>query len=269
MIVIAHRGACGHRPEHTLESYALAAEMGADYLEPDLVATRDGVLVCRHDAEIGATTNVAEVFPDRRTTKVVDGRETTGWFVEDLTLEELRTLRARERLPEQRPANTAWTDLPVPTFAELLELAERVGRGVYPETKHPEHFRAHGVPLEPRLIDALAGFSGPVYVQSFAGNLPSLRPHLHHPFVQLLRRESPVDPGALAGYATYAQAIGLGKQRVTAELVDAAHAAGLEVHPFALRDEEDGPEAYRRLAAMGVDAVFTDHPDTAVAALSA
>lgn len=267
MIVIGHRGACGHRPEHTLESYALAAAMGADYLEPDLVATRDGVLVCRHDAEIGSTTDVAEVFPERRTTREVDGRELTGWFVEDLTLAELRTLRARERLPEQRPANAAWTDLRVPTFTELLELAERVGRGVYPETKHPEHFRAHGVPLEPRLIEALADFAGPVYVQSFGDNLPSLRPHLHHPFVQLLRRESPVHPAALAGYAVYAQAIGIGKQRVTAELVGDAHAAGLEVHPFALRDEDDGPEVYRRFAEWGVDAVFTDHPDTAVAAL--
>jgi glycerophosphoryl diester phosphodiesterase len=267
VIVIAHRGACGHRPEHTLESYALAAQMGADYLEPDLVATADGVLVCRHDAEIGATTNVADVFGPRRTTKVIDGRPTTGWFVEDLTLAELRTLHARERVPDLRPGNTAWTELGVPTFAELLELAARTGKGVYPETKHPAHFAAAGVALEPRLVEALRGFDGPVYVQSFAPNLPALRPLLDHPFVQLLRREAPVDPDALAQIARYAQAIGIGKQRVTQQLVDDAHAAGLEVHPFALRDEDDGPDEYRRLAAMGVDAVFTDHPDTAVAAL--
>ena len=267
MIVIAHRGACGHRPEHTLAAYALAAEMGADYLEPDLVCTRDGVLVCRHEAEIGATTDAAEVFPERRATKVVDGREQTGWFVEDLTLSELRELRARERRPQLRPHNLAYADLPVPTFAELLELAAATGRGVYPETKSPAHFAAAGVALEPRLVEALAGFTGPVYVQSFAANLPALRPQLSHPFVQLLRRDAPTDPEALATVAGYAQAIGLGKQRADERLVRDAHAAGLEVHVFTLSDEEDGPDEYRRLAALGVDAVFTDHPDTAVAAL--
>ena len=267
MIIIAHRGACGHRPEHTLASYALAAEMGADYLEPDLVCTRDGVLVCRHDAEIASTTNAAEVFPERRTTKVIDGREYEGVFVEDLTLEELRTLRARERRPELRPHNLAWDDLGVPTFAELLELATATGKGVYPETKHPGHFAAAGVPLEPRLVEALAGFAGPVYVQSFADNLPALRPQLGHPFVQLLTREARTDPDALAVIAVYAQAIGIGKQRIDARLVADAHAAGLEVHAFTLADETDPPEEYRRLAALGVDAAFTDHTDTAVAAL--
>lgn len=267
MIVIAHRGASGHRPEHTLEAYALAARMGADYLEPDLVCTRDGVLVCRHDAEIASTTDVASVFPERRTTKVVGGRELTGWFVEDLTFEELRAVRARERRPDVRPHNLSFGDLPVPTFAEVLDLARATGRGVYPETKHPEHFAAAGVPLEPRLVEALAGFDGPVYVQSFGDNLPSLRERLDHPFVQLLRRDAPLDADALGRIAAYAQAIGIGKPRVDAELVRAAHEAGLEVHAFTLADETDEPEEYRRLAALGVDAVFTDHPDTAVAAL--
>jgi glycerophosphoryl diester phosphodiesterase len=267
VIVIAHRGACGHRPEHTLESYALAAQMGADYLEPDLVCTRDGVLVCRHDAEISSTTDVAEVFPERRATKTLEGREVDGWFVEDLTLAELQVLRAREREPDLRPHNVAFSELRVPTFAELLELAGDTGRGVYPETKHPEHFAAAGVPLEPRLVEALAGFDGPVYVQSFGDNLPALRAQLDHPFVQLLRREAPTDPPALTAIAAYAQAIGINKRRVDEELVRAAHAASLEVHVFTLRDEEDAPEEYRRLAAPGVDAVFADHPDTAIAAL--
>jgi glycerophosphoryl diester phosphodiesterase len=270
MLVIAHRGASGHRPEHTLAAYELAADMGADFLEPDLVCTRDGVLVCRHDVEISTSTDVADrpEFADRRTSKLVGGRELTGWFAEDLTLDELKRLRARERRPELRPRNTRFDGhFEVPTFAELLELAARVGRGVYPETKHPEHLAVAGLALEPRLVEALSGFEGPVYVQSFGGNLPALRPQLDHPFVQLLAREAPTDPPALAAIAEYAQAIGIGKQRVDERLVHDAHAAGLEVHPFALSDEEDGPEEYRRLARLGVDAVFTDHPDTAVAAL--
>jgi glycerophosphoryl diester phosphodiesterase len=270
MLVIAHRGASGHRPEHTLAAYELAAQMGADFLEPDLVCTGDGVLVCRHDVEISSSTDIAErpEFAGRRRTKVVADRETTGWFVEDLTLEELKRLRARERRPELRPHNTRYDGrFEVPTFAEVLELATRVGRGVYPETKHPEHLAAAGLALDPRLVEALAGFEGPVYVQSFADNLPALRAQLDHPFVQLLARGAPTDPEALRAIARYAQAIGIGKQRVDERLVGDAHAAGLEVHPFALSDEDDGPEEYRRLAAMGVDAVFTDHPDTAVAAL--
>lgn len=270
MLVVGHRGACGHRPEHTLASYELAAEMGADYLEPDLVCTSDGVLVCRHDAEISATTDVADrrEFADRRTTKRIGRREITGWFVEDLTLAELRTVRAREREPDLRPDNTRFDGrFEVPTFEEVLALAARTGKGVYPETKHPAHFAAAGVPLEPRLVAALQGFDGPVYVQSFADNLPALRERLSHPFVQLLTREAPTDPPALATIAGFAQAIGIGKQRVTERLVADAHAAGLEVHVFTLRDEEDPPDEYTRLAAIGVDAVFTDHPDTAVIAL--
>ena len=270
MLVIGHRGACGHRPEHTLASYALAAELGADFLEPDLVCTADGVLVCRHEPELSSSTDVARHagFTDRRTARTINGRRREGWFVEDFTLAELRTLRARERLPELRPQNTAFDGrFEVPTFAEVLELAARTGKGVYPETKTPAHFAGAGLPLEPRLVAALEGFTGPVYVQSFADNLPALRSQLPHPFVQLLVREAPVDPQALARIAEYAQAIGLGVQRATATLVRDAHAAGLEVHVFTLSDERHGPEDYRALAALGVDAVFSDHPDTAVAAL--
>jgi glycerophosphoryl diester phosphodiesterase len=271
MLVIGHRGACGHRPEHTLASYELAAELGADFLEPDLVCTRDGVLVCRHEAELSSSTDVARhpEFADRRAARAIDGRERVGWFVEDFTLTELRTLRARERLPELRPRNTAYDGrFEVPTFAEVLELATATGKGVYPETKTPAHFAAAGLALEPLLVAALDGFAGAVYVQSFGDNLPALRPLLGHPFVQLLVREAPVDPPALARIAAYAQAIGLGVQRVTRTLVRDAHAAGLEVHAFTLSDEHHGPEDYRALAALGTDAVFSDHPDTAVAALS-
>jgi glycerophosphoryl diester phosphodiesterase len=266
MLVVAHRGASGHEPEHTMAAYRLAAEMGADFLEPDLVCSRDGVLVCRHDVELSPTTDVAErrEFAARRTTRRLAGAAVTGWFVEDFTLEELRTLRARPRAPRRGRAGDAHC---LATFDEVLALAAATGRGVYPETKHPDHFAAAGLALEPRLVEALRGFAGPVYVQSFAANLPALRHRLAHPFVQLLARDAPTDPAALEAVAAYAQAIGIGKQRVDARLVHDAHGAGLEVHAFALRDEEDGPEAYRRLAALGVDAVFTDHPDTAVAAL--
>src|SRR4051812_30086687 len=126
-LIIAHRGASGRRPEHTLAAYRLAAEQGADYIEPDLVSTRDGVLVARHEPEIGGTTNAGEhpEFADRRTTKSLDGRELTGWFAEDFRLAELKTLRARERIPELRPGNTPYDGrFEVPTFEEILDLRE-------------------------------------------------------------------------------------------------------------------------------------------------
>ena len=161
-IVIAHRGASGYRPEHTLASYELAIEQGADFIEPDLVSTKDGVLVARHENEIGGTTDVAAhpEFADRRTTKVVDGVALTGWFTEDFTLDELRTLRARERLPEVRPGSAAFDgQFGIPTLQEIADLAlresERRGRtiGLYPETKHPTYFRSIGLPLEEPLVD--------------------------------------------------------------------------------------------------------------------
>src|SRR5689334_14534700 len=156
-LIIGHRGAAGYRPEHTLASYELAARMGADFIEPDLVTTRDHVLVARHEPEIGGTTDVAShaEFAARRTTKVLDGVPTTGWFTEDFTLAELRTLRAVERLPQVRQHNTVYNGLfRVPTFEEILTLREQLSHelertiGVYPETKHPTYFRALGLPLE-------------------------------------------------------------------------------------------------------------------------
>lgn len=192
-VVIGHRGACGYRPEHTLESYALAARMGADFLEPDLVMTRDGVLVVRHENLIDGTTDVAErpELADRRTTKVVDGVEVTGWFVEDLTLRELRTLRSRERLPQVRPGCTAWDgQLGVPTFEEVLQLREELsaelGReiGVYPETKHPSYFAGLGLAMEEPLVALLEEHGlnhpdAPVFVQSFElGTLADLNERL-------------------------------------------------------------------------------------------
>ena len=189
-LVIGHRGAPGYRPEHTLASYELAARMGADYIEPDLVSTKDHVLVARHENEISATTDVARhpEFASRRTTKVIDGVKVTGWFTEDFTLAELRTLRAKERIPSVRPQNTRYDGrFEVPTFAEVLALRARLSRelhrqiGVAPETKHPSWFRSIGLDLEGPMVAQLraAGLdrpTAPVLVQSFElANLEQLR----------------------------------------------------------------------------------------------
>ena len=160
-LVIGHRGASGYRPEHTLAAYETAIVQCAAYIEPDLVRTKDGVLVARHENEIGGTTDVAAhpEFASRRTTKTIDGVAVTGWFTEDFTLAELRTLRARERIPATRPQNTAFDGrYRVPTFDEVLDLARHSrtcdGRpvGVYPETKHPTYVDSIGLPLEDELV---------------------------------------------------------------------------------------------------------------------
>ncbi|WP_247423315.1 glycerophosphodiester phosphodiesterase [Ralstonia pseudosolanacearum] len=188
--VIGHRGAPALRPEHTLASYQKAIDDGADIIEPDLVATQDGVLVARHENEISGTTNVADLpqFAGRRATKTIDGQSVTGWFTEDFTLAELKTLRARERIPDIRPDNTAYNDqFDIPTLTEIIALARDQsalrGRniGLYPETKHPTYFQSIGLPLEDRLIAALrqddfTASRTTVYIQSFeVANLKSIR----------------------------------------------------------------------------------------------
>ena len=191
-LVLGHRGAAGYRPEHTLAGYELAARMGADFIEPDLVSTKDHVLVARHENDITGTTDVADhpEFAARKTTKVVDGTSHTGWFTEDFTLAEIKTLRAKERLPDIRQHNTLYDGLfEIPTFDEVLALRERLSRdlhrtvGVYPETKHPKYFQKIGLGLEAPLVTALqrAGLtksSSPVFIQSFEiTNLIDLRSH--------------------------------------------------------------------------------------------
>ncbi|MBX9429486.1 MULTISPECIES: glycerophosphodiester phosphodiesterase [Ralstonia solanacearum species complex] len=188
--VIGHRGAPALRPEHTLASYQKAIDDGADIIEPDLVATQDGVLVARHENEISGTTNVADLpqFAGRRATKTIDGQSVSGWFTEDFTLAELKTLRARERIPDIRPDNTAYNDqFDIPTLAEIIALARDQsalrGRniGLYPETKHPTYFQSIGLPLEDRLIAALrqddfTASRTTVHIQSFeVANLKSIR----------------------------------------------------------------------------------------------
>jgi glycerophosphoryl diester phosphodiesterase len=297
VIVIAHRGASGERPEHTLESYRLAIEEGADYIEPDLVMTRDGVLVARHENEIGGTTDVAEhpEFAGRRRVQVIDGETMDGWFTEDFTLSELKSLRARERLPLLRPGNVSFDGrFAVPTFDEIMKLvaetnqrfagARRAGAeirriGVYPETKHPAHFAAIGLPLELELLNALrrndyAHAGSPVFIQSFdPNNLRQLRHMTDLPLVQLLEHEV----GDSAATAAYADVIGIAKSLATQAAVDAAHAADIKVHVWTFRAENEflpedlrsggGLEAHgdldaeiRRFLGRGIDGFFVDFP---------
>ncbi len=268
-IVIAHRGASADRPEHTLAAYRLAIEQGADFIEPDLVMTKDGVPVARHENEISGTTDVADrpEFAGRRRTQMIDGVAVTGWFTEDFTLAELKQLRARERLPELRPGNRAFDGAEtIPTFDEVVALAKERGVGVYPETKHPSHFRAIGLPIEPALLAVLArhGWAEArdrVFIQSFeVGNLEALSQQTRLPLVQLVAAEGgpPDRPGltyaammtdaGLRQIARYAAAIGAEKGLVVARdtegrlgpptgLVPRAKAAGLKVHAWTFRPE--------------------------------
>jgi glycerophosphoryl diester phosphodiesterase len=276
-LVIAHRGASGYRPEHTLEAYSLGIAMGADFIEPDLVITKDGVLLARHESELSKTTDVADhpELAGRRTTKRIDGREITGWFSEDLTFAEIATLRTRERHPFRGHEHDG--RFKIPTFDEVLDLAmsksQETGRtiGVYPETKHPTYFRSLGLPLEEPLLAALAskGLRGPlapVFIQSFeTANLQAMRRQTDLPLIQLLDfKGQPWNhavagdprtyddlgtPEGLAAIAGYADGIGPHKRRIVpagpdgrlgspTSLVTDAHRAGLAVHPWTFRSEQ-------------------------------
>jgi glycerophosphoryl diester phosphodiesterase len=332
VLIIGHRGSAGYRPEHTLAAYELGARMGADYVEPDLVTTKDHVLLARHEPNITDTTDVADhpEFADRKTTKTIDGSTQTGWFTDDFTLAELKTLRAKERLPDVRQRNTLYDGrYQVPTFQEVIDLVKRLSRelhrdiGIYPETKHPTYFRSEGLPLEPLLVQTMNrnGLNRPnakVFVQSFEiSNLKALNKVLRVPLVQLL--DSPnVKPGdvlaaggsttygdlataqGLKDVAKYADGVGPFKDYIVprdasnhslppTSFVADAHAAGLVVHPYTFRNEnqflpaEDqrgtkanptpNPNDYgnafaedERFFKAGVDGIFTDNPDTGVAA---
>ena len=277
-LVIGHRGASGYLPEHTRASYELAIAQGADVIEPDVVPTRDGHLVVRHESAITASTDVSEhpELADRRTTKTIDGREVTGWFTEDLTLDEIRTLRAREPLPHLRPESAGHLDEPVLTLAEVLEIARSSttanGRpvGVAPETKHPTYFRSLGLPLEETLLEELAtaGWTrrdDPVVIQSFeTSNLRRLATMTELPLMQVVHvigapfdlrsvgdpRTSAdlVTPAGLAEIKTYADHVGLHKDALVPRDADGrlldpgpvlrdAHEAGLRVTGWTFRRE--------------------------------
>ena len=324
-IVIAHRGASGYRPEHTRASYLLAIELGADFIEPDLVATRDGQLIVRHENELSGTTDVASRpgLAARQTEKLVDGERIRGFFSEDFTLAEIKTLRARERIPELRPDNTRWDgQLEVLTFAEVLELARSESQlrgrniGVYPETKHPSYFRSLGLGLEEPMLATLKSFQGPVFIQSFEqGNLQWLRAHTHWPLVQLVEAAgAPFDrpdvsyaqlmsESGLREVAQYAHAVGVhkglivprspdGRSAEPTQLIEHAHAAGLQIHAWTFRAENhflprelragdasmsgsgyaalhgDVQTELERFFALGLDGAFADHPDAACKARS-
>lgn len=324
-IVIAHRGASGYRPEHTLEAYDLGIEQGADFVEPDLVITKDGVLICRHENEISGTTNVAEVqkFADRKTTKVIDGQSTSGWFTEDFTLAELKELRCRERLPQLRKANVAFNDqFQIPTLQEVIELvrkrSKQLGRtiGIYPETKHPSYFRSIGLSLETRLVQKLNAFGwvneqAPVFIQSFeTQNLRQLKSLTQVRLVQLIDSEHGPFDSELAAQRTgspkllysemigevglkairsYAHGIGVAKSLIVprdqqrhrlpaTDLIAQAHKHGLVVHAWTFRNEAmflpvdqtgDPTSELKQFFDLGIDGVFADFPDTAIAARSA
>ena len=271
--IIAHRGASGERPEHTRAAYELAIEQGADFIEPDLVMTADGVLIVRHENEIGETTDVAAhpAFASRHTTKTIDGRPVTGWFTEDFTLAELRTLRARERLPDLRPANTTFDGQePILTFDEVLDIAAAANVGVAPELKHPSYFAALGLPMEDAFVATLErrdlnAADAPILIQCFeVGALQRLRARIAAPLLQLVAASGgPFDrpdlsyaamtaPQGLADIAAWADWIGADTALIEptpgapTTLIADAHAADLKVAAWAFRAENAFlPEADR------------------------
>jgi glycerophosphoryl diester phosphodiesterase len=317
VLIIGHRGASGYRPEHTLASYELAARMGADYIEPDLVSTKDHILIARHENDITGTTDVVDhpEFADRKATKTIDGQAITGWFSEDFTLAEIKTLHAKERLPDVRQHNTIYDDLyPIPTFAEILalraSLSRELGRtiGVYPETKHPTYFRGIGLDLETPLVATLrkaglADRNAPVFIQSFElKNLALLRTTYHvtnklvfltsssgSPYGDTRSYADLISPAGLAIVAKTADGIGPDKLQIIPRdpagnlstpttLVGDAHAAGLLVHPYTFRAENQflpanlhtgtDPAGYGRILDelntylnTGIDGFFTDQAD--------
>ncbi|MFE7318701.1 glycerophosphodiester phosphodiesterase [Streptomyces sp. NPDC057555] len=326
--VVGHRGASGYRPEHTFGSYQLALDMGADVIEAgDLVPTKDGHLVCRHEPDISQTTDVADhpEFAGRKTTKTVDGKALTGWFTEDFTLAELKTLRAKERIPDVRQHNTLYNGhWEIPTFEEVLQWAEREGRRrgrpvwIYPETKHPTYFRKQGLGIEEPLAKLLRRYgrhtaNAPVILQSFEPSSiqrlnalglkcpkivlldePSVRPW---DFVEAGDPRTTADlltPKGLKWIAGFAQGIGPWLPQIIAQddkgklgkpttLVRDAHAAGLFLTPYTVRNENSFLPAdfrvgsnpgdygnslayFKALFATGIDGLFSDNPDTALVA---
>ena len=340
-LVIGHRGAAGYLPEHTLESYALAVELGADYIEPDLVATKDGHLIARHEPNIINTTDVATrpEFASRKRMAVIDGFAEEGFFASDFTLAEIKTIRAKQAFSERPQQFNGKFN--IVTLEEIIALAKRkseeTGRtiGIYPETKHPTYHQKIGLPLEKRLIDALdkAGWNrrgAPVFIQSFEqANLKQLRKMTLLPLIQLIDADDVNADGSLAfnapfdrpydwtvsgdpkllartfaylvtdaglkEVATYANGIGPWKRYIVStvaaglpgpgeasrtlaaptDVIARAHKAGLLVHAYTFRNEQrrlasdyaDNPiNEYLQFYKLGIDGVFSDFTDTAVAA---
>ncbi len=335
-LVIAHRGASGYLPEHTLAAYALAIDQGADFIEPDLVVTRDGILVARHENELSGSTDVAQhsEFRRRRTRKVIDGKSVEGWFSEDFALSELKTLRAREPRSGLRPRSAAFDGcFQIPTLQEIIDLltsgdgqaalspsqnhpAGRLRCGIYPELKHSAYYSAIGIDIGRLLLETLRSSGLPkqrayVFIQSFEMSaLKELRRLTDLPLVQLLDVEGRsydielagdtrtyrdlITPQGLSEIGGYADAIGPAKDLVLprsadgtcdrpSTLLDDAHRAGLLVHAWTFRIEDElypahlGNQSSQRNAsanvlageigrflAAGLDGLFTDNPDVGV-----
>ncbi|MCK5575499.1 MAG: glycerophosphodiester phosphodiesterase [Sphingomonadales bacterium] len=289
--IIAHRGACGYFPEHTLEGYEKAIEFGADYIEPDLVITKDGHLVARHDAYLSTTTNVSDVPAFKGRKRFEPYMRRRDWFVHDFTLAELKSLRARQPF---KGRSLDYDDaFEIPTFEEILSLARKksveLGRevGVYPETKQPKFFEKRGLSFDDALLSLLAkyGYEGEgafAYIQSFEdGILKRLAKRTKTPLIYLLKKRSVPKrkrQRILEGAAKYAMGVGPGKALLIDSkghdtgFVAAAHALGLEVHAWTFRSDrlpKNAPNAadeYRMYFDIGVDALFSDFSDQALAA---
>ncbi|MGE4063276.1 MAG: glycerophosphodiester phosphodiesterase family protein [Rhodospirillaceae bacterium] len=295
-LIIGHRGASGSLPDHTIEAYELAVAQGADYIEPDFVASKDGYLFARHENELSQTTNVAEVFPDKKTKKVIEGKTVEGWFSEDLTHDEIKKLRARQPFKFRDQSHNDKYD--IPTLAEVLALRASLSRehkrriGVFPELKHADYYRAMNYPVEGWTVQILEAWAldragSPVIVQSFdkasVEKLNGMMPHI--PAVQLLTEEADVSDAALAAIKKYADGIGPPKSLIVpvkngqtgkpTDLIQRAHKIGLAVYPYTFRPEKqflpasyggDPAKEYCLFATLGADGLFTDTPDRALKA---
>ena len=334
-LVIGHRGAAGYLPDHTLEGYALAIELGADFIEPDLVATKDGYLIARHEPNLIATTDVSlkPEFANRKRVAKVDGFDEEGFFASDFTLAEIKKLRAVQPLGSERPRDFDGL-FEIPTFEEVIALAKRKAKekdriiGVYPETKHPTYHKDLKLPLEPRLVRILKAegwdhYDSPVFIQSFEqSNLKELRRMTRNKLVQLVDAndvnpdgtidftapfDRPYDwtvsgnpnltsrtfgffatDAGLKEIKTYADGVGPWKVYIvrtrqengqpklfTTDLIERAHKHGLLIHTWTFRNEQrrllsdykgNPVEEYLQFYDLGIDGVFSDFADTAVAA---
>lgn len=330
VLVIAHRGASGYRPEHTLAAYELAIDLGADFIEPDIVPSKDGALIARHENNISGTTDVAEhqEFTTRKCKKEIDGSVEEGWFTEDFTLAELKTLKAKERMPQIRQHNTIYDNrYEIPTLQEIIDLIRKKEKqlnrriGIYPEVKHPTYFASLSLSTEAKLLDTLQknGYKDrnePVFIQCFEpSTLQKMRSKTKLKLIQLIddsgqpydwtskkdkrKSASMLSADGLKEIASYADGIGPNKNlifpraengsiKVPSELVREAHKAGLQVHPWTFRNENnflpanlrrgdqksadapsnygDAIKEYELFYNAGVDGVFSENPDTAVEA---
>ena len=295
-LIIGHRGASGYLPDHTIEAYELAVAQGADYIEPDFVASKDGYLFARHENELSLSTNVAEVFPDKKTKRTIEGKVIEGWFSEDLTHDEIKKLRARQPMKFRDQSHN--DKYGIPTLAEVLALRASLSRqhkrsiGVIPELKHPDYYRGMNFPVEGWMVQIMEAWAldragSPLIVQAFDAasveKMNMMMPHI--PAVQLLTDADDVSDAALAKIKTYADGIGPPKTLVVpvkgeqegkpTNLIARAHKVGLKVYPYTFRPEKqflpagyggDPAKEYCQFAALGADGLFTDTPDRALRA---